>query len=83
MLVASQGVEANAFRGQVAVSAVSSALASGDADRFERGTIRRIESKEHVFCDGDPRTHVFRIEEGVISEEEAAVRLLEWARNRE
>jgi CRP/FNR family transcriptional regulator, anaerobic regulatory protein len=36
-------------------------------DGFERGTIRRVEAKEHVFCEGDPRTHVFRIEEGVIA----------------
>jgi CRP/FNR family transcriptional regulator len=36
-------------------------------DGFERGTIRRVEPKEHVFCEGDPRTHVFRIEEGVIA----------------
>jgi CRP/FNR family transcriptional regulator len=36
-------------------------------DGFERGTIRRVEPKEHVFCEGDPKTHVFRIEEGVIA----------------
>ena len=36
-------------------------------DGFERGTIRRVEAKEHVFREGDPRTHVFRIEEGVIA----------------
>jgi CRP/FNR family transcriptional regulator len=38
-----------------------------DSDGFERGTLRRVEAKEHVFCEGDPRTHVFRIEEGVIA----------------
>lgn len=37
------------------------------ADNFERGTLRRVEAKEHVFCEGDPRTHVFRIEEGVVA----------------
>lgn len=38
-----------------------------NGDGFERGTLRRVEAKEHVFCEGDPRTHVFRIEEGVIA----------------
>ena len=28
---------------------------------------RRLESKEHVFCEGDPRTHVYRVEDGVIA----------------
>jgi CRP/FNR family transcriptional regulator len=34
---------------------------------FERGSLRRVEAKEHVFCEGDPRTHVFRVEDGVIA----------------
>jgi len=37
------------------------------SDSLERGTIRRLEAKEHVFCEGDPRTHVFRIEDGVVA----------------
>ena len=64
MLGSSQAIEANVYGGRVSSSAVPT---SEPADRFERGTIRRIEAKEHVFCDGDPRTHVFRIEEGVIA----------------
>ena len=66
MFGASQIVEANSYRSQTNSQGV---IASRDssADRFERGTIRRIEAKEHVFCDGDPRTHVFRIEEGVVA----------------
>ena len=55
----------SSFGGHIAASSAVAGDSSGD--RFERGTIRRIESKEHVFCDGDPRTHVFRIEEGVIA----------------
>jgi CRP/FNR family transcriptional regulator len=43
------------------------AYRQSQSDGFERGTIRRLEPKEHVFCEGDPRTHVFRIEEGVIA----------------
>lgn len=35
--------------------------------RLERGSVRRFMSKEHVFCEGDPRTHVFQIEEGVVT----------------
>jgi CRP/FNR family transcriptional regulator, anaerobic regulatory protein len=66
MLGASEFIGTNTHPGQIAASgSVGSADAS--PDRFERGTIRRIEAKEHVFCDGDPRTHVFRIEEGVIA----------------
>ncbi|MBS0232675.1 MAG: helix-turn-helix domain-containing protein [Proteobacteria bacterium] len=66
MLGASEHIGTNAHVGQFASSGTMSS-ADAPADRFERGTIRRIEAKEHVFCDGDPRTHVFRIEEGVIA----------------
>lgn len=66
MLGASQVIGANSHGAHIAASAASSSIDTS-ADRFERGTIRRIEAKEHVFCDGDPRTHVFRIEEGVIA----------------
>lgn len=34
---------------------------------FENATFRRIEAKEYVFCDGDPRTHIFHVEQGVIA----------------
>jgi len=36
-------------------------------DRLTQASERRIDAKEHVFCEGDPRTHVYRIEEGVIA----------------
>lgn len=35
--------------------------------RLACGTVRKLESKEHVFCEGDPRIHVFRVEEGVVA----------------
>jgi CRP/FNR family transcriptional regulator len=35
-------------------------------DRFGQGTLRRIEAREHVFCEGDPRTHVFMVERGAV-----------------
>jgi CRP/FNR family transcriptional regulator len=66
MLGASQVMESNLYGGRIAASAPVASTAV-PTDRFERGTIRRIEAKEHVFCEGDPRTHVFRIEEGVIA----------------
>jgi CRP/FNR family transcriptional regulator, anaerobic regulatory protein len=66
MFGASQVVETSSYRGQGNSQAISGSRETS-GDRFERGTIRRIEAKEHVFCDGDPRTHVFRIEEGVIA----------------
>ncbi len=34
---------------------------------MERASIRRFQSKEHVFCEGDPKTHVFQIEQGVVT----------------
>jgi CRP/FNR family transcriptional regulator len=30
-------------------------------------TLRRVAAKEHVFCEGDEREHVFRVEDGVIA----------------
>jgi CRP-like cAMP-binding protein len=33
----------------------------------ERAIHRGIQSKEHVFCEGDLRTHVFQIEDGVVT----------------
>lgn len=36
-------------------------------DRLGQATVRKLEAKEHVFCEGDPRIHVFRIEEGVVA----------------
>ena len=35
-------------------------------DRMQPATVRRVDSREHVFCEGDPRTHVFEVEEGAI-----------------
>ena len=34
-------------------------------DRVERTSLRKLGTKEQVYCEGDPRTHVFQIEEGV------------------
>lgn len=64
MLGAAELVGTSAHVGQIPSVAV---LSDASSDRFERGTVRRIEAKEHVFCDGDLRTHVFRIEEGVVA----------------
>jgi CRP/FNR family transcriptional regulator len=36
-------------------------------DCLGQATLRKLECKEHVFCEGDPRIHVFRIEEGVVA----------------
>ena len=35
--------------------------------RMAYATVRRLQAKEHVFCEGDEREHVFRVEEGVIA----------------
>lgn len=36
-------------------------------ERLAQATERRLEAKEHVFSEGDPRTYVYRVEEGVIA----------------
>lgn len=36
-------------------------------ESLSQASERRLESKEHVFCEGDPRTHVYRVEDGVIA----------------
>ncbi|KAB2939969.1 MAG: helix-turn-helix domain-containing protein [Hyphomicrobium sp.] len=36
-------------------------------ERMAYATVRRLLAKEHVFCEGDDRDHVFRVEEGVIA----------------
>ncbi|MGE0699264.1 MAG: Crp/Fnr family transcriptional regulator, partial [Hyphomicrobiaceae bacterium] len=35
-------------------------------ERLSRGVIRTLEAKEHLFCEGDPATHVYRVEVGHI-----------------
>jgi CRP-like cAMP-binding protein len=39
----------------------------GNLGRLDRSSVRQFASKEHVFCEGDPRTHVFQIEDGVVT----------------
>ncbi len=36
-------------------------------ERLTQASERRLEPKEHVFCEGDQRSHVYRVEEGVIA----------------
>jgi CRP/FNR family transcriptional regulator len=36
-------------------------------ERMSHAAIRRLTAKEHVFCEGDDRDHVFRVEDGVIA----------------
>ena len=35
-------------------------------ERATTATVRRLEAREHVFCEGDPRTHVFQVDEGAV-----------------
>lgn len=37
---------------------------NGLADRIQSGTIRVLAAKEHIFCEGDPATHVYLVESG-------------------
>lgn len=36
------------------------------ADRFSIAPVRTLPAKEHLFCEGDPATHVYRVEAGHI-----------------
>jgi len=36
-------------------------------ERMSHAIVRRILPKEHVFCEGDARDHVFRVEDGVVA----------------
>jgi CRP-like cAMP-binding protein len=36
-------------------------------ERLAQATERKLDPKEHVFCEGDARTYVYRVEEGVIA----------------
>ncbi len=36
-------------------------------DRLTQAAERKLDAKEHVFCEGDPRTQVYRVEEGVVA----------------
>ena len=36
-------------------------------ERLAHAPVRKLASKEHLFCEGDPRIYVFRVEAGVIT----------------
>lgn len=36
-------------------------------ERLSQATVRKLEAKEHVFCEGDARVQVFQVEDGVIA----------------
>ncbi len=53
------------YRQSLDVPAISSE-GWGNTDRLDRASVRCFQSKEHIFCEGDPRTHVFQIQVGVV-----------------
>lgn len=65
-MLAAQLAEHGSYRGQTPRREVPFGSSILD-DRLRGGSLRKLESKEHVFCEGDPRIHVFRVEEGVIA----------------
>lgn len=36
-------------------------------DRLSQGSIRRVETKEDIYCEGEARTHVFQVVQGVVA----------------
>jgi CRP/FNR family transcriptional regulator len=66
-MLASQTLETRHFKSTVSKPASAGASAGTLEQRMAFASLRKLESKEHVFCEGDPRIHVFRVEEGVIA----------------
>lgn len=54
------------YASQLARPLPPSAAATLD-DRLSHAAVRRIAAKEHVFCEGDARDYIFRVEDGVIA----------------
>ena len=48
-------------------AAIMSSDRMAKQDCLARANVKRFQSKEHIFCEGDARTHVFRIEDGVVT----------------
>jgi CRP-like cAMP-binding protein len=46
---------------------VSTAAATGFERYLAQGTLRRFETKEFVFAEGDPMSHLFRVETGMVA----------------
>src|SRR5687767_14001683 len=47
---------------------VMTARPMGDLDQtLAQATLRRVEAKELLFIEGDPTTHVFRVETGAVA----------------
>lgn len=36
------------------------------SDRLTHAPVRRLDAREHLWCEGDPRTHVYRVESGSV-----------------
>jgi CRP/FNR family transcriptional regulator len=47
--------------------AINTPLLGGFEQTLSRSPLRRVETKESVFAEGDPTTHVFRVETGAVA----------------
>ena len=47
--------------------AVSARPMGGFDQTLAQASLRRVEAKEFVFAEGDPTTHVFRVETGAVA----------------
>ena len=65
-MLASNTMESSFYVRPTTIGARSIEARSLD-DRLTQASERKLEPKEHVFCEGDPRTHVYRVEDGVIA----------------
>ena len=53
---------------QIGMTPRMNGLPLGDLDQtLAQATLRRVEAKEFVFIEGDPTTHVFRVETGAVA----------------
>ena len=56
-----------ALQAPVPQTAVRASAMEGLDRTLAQATLRRVEAKEFVFIEGDPTTHVFRVETGAVS----------------
>ncbi len=56
-----------ALQAPVPQTAVRAPVMEGLDRTLAQAALRRVEAKEFVFIEGDPTTHVFRVETGAVS----------------
>lgn len=66
-MLALQPAQIGQIAPRVVHAPLSGPLAASLDERMAHAITRKLEAKEHVFCEGDARTQVFRVDEGVVA----------------